>query len=524
VTATSAETGGRVDRLLAGIERVGNKLPDPFVLFVVLFAVLGVASTVMALAGAAVTVPGSGESTAVRGLLTGDGLSWLSSTVVDNFVGFPPLGTVLTILLGVGIAERAGLLSAAIRLAFGSAPRWALPYAVGFIGVSGSIMSDSAFVVIPPLAALVFAAAGRHPVAGLLGGFAAAGAGYSTSMFVTSLDALFAGITTAAAGTLPDPGTAVTPVSNWFFNIASSIVLSVVAGFVIDRLLEPRLVRAGVPTTPAEEDDPAAAGDHPDTPTTSEVTPAERRALRWAGLTFLVLAAAMVAAVLPSGSPWRAEDGSLVPTSPLLDSIAFIVLVLFAVPGLVYGFTARVFTGVADIPESLAATVRTMASFIVLAFVLGQFTALFTWSNVGTWMAVRGADALEGIGLTGFVAIVCFVLLASVLNLFIISGSTMWTLLASVFVPLFALLGFEPAFTQAAFRIGDSATQVITPLNPYMIVLLTLLRRWEPDAGLGTIFARMLPFVVPFWVAWMAVLMVFYFLGIPLGPGTGARY
>ncbi|MFY0408977.1 AbgT family transporter, partial [Solicola sp. PLA-1-18] len=193
------------------------------------------------------------------------------------------------------------------------------------------------------------------------------------------------------------------------------------------------------------------------------------------------------------------------------------------IPGLVYGFASGTWTSSADVPRSLAATVRDMAGFVVLAFVLGQFTALFNWSGVGSWLAVAGAEGLEKIGLTGFVAILCFILLASLLNLFIISGSAMWTLMASVFVPLFAILGFEPAFVQAAFRVGDSATQVITQLNPYMIVLLTMLRRYEPDAGLGTIFARMLPFVVPFWVSWVLVLTVFYGFDLPLGPGTGAR-
>ena len=218
-----------IDRVLGGIERIGNKIPEPFILFVLLLVVTAIATTVMAWLGVSVQVPGSDEVTQIRGFFTGEGLTWFTANLGANFIGFPPLAVVLPIIFGVGLAEKTGLLAAMIRWAFGSAPRWALPYAVALVGVLGSIMSDAAFVVIPPLAALVFKAAGRHPVAGLLGGFAAAGAGYSTTMLVTSLDALFAGITTAVAATLPDPGTPVTPISNYFFNVASSVVRTVAA-------------------------------------------------------------------------------------------------------------------------------------------------------------------------------------------------------------------------------------------------------------------------------------------------------
>ncbi|MFY0409622.1 AbgT family transporter, partial [Solicola sp. PLA-1-18] len=343
----------RVDRMLGAIERAGNRLPEPFVLFSILFTIVAVVSTAMALGDVRVQIPGADDATQVRGLFTSEGMVWLSTNLVPNFIEFPPLGTVLSILLGVGIAERSGLLAAAIRRAFGSAPRWALPYAVGFVGISGSIMSDSAFVVIPPLAAMVFAAAGRHPVAGLLGGFGAVGAGYSTSVFVTSLDALFAGITTTVTQSLPDPGTPVTAVSNYFFNVVSAVVLSLVAGFVIDRVLEPRLTRIGVPTEQQASED---GEEHPmDAIGEAHLTDVERRALRWAGLTMLLVAVAIVAAVLPSASPWRGDGGSFIPESPLLDSIVFVVFVLFAIPGLVYGFASGTWTSSADVPRSLAA-------------------------------------------------------------------------------------------------------------------------------------------------------------------------
>ncbi|MDP9396788.1 MAG: AbgT family transporter [Actinomycetota bacterium] len=546
---TGAPPPTRTDRLLGGIERVGNALPEPFILFAILFLVVGLISTALAAADVQVTVPGANRPTVVRGLFSGEGLGWLFTTFVSNFIGFPPLGTVLTILLAVGLAERSGLLTAVIRLLFGGAPRWALPYAVGLVGVSANVMADSAFIVVPPLAALVFAAAGRHPVAGLLGGFAATGAGYSTSIFVTSIDALFAGITTAVTRTLPNPGAPVSPVSNYYFNAVAAVILGLVAGLVIARVVEPRLERQGVPreradapqAQPVGSVSASAAGDtrSPEAgeATSTDATSAageqgelsaelgarERRALRWAGLATGVLALALVVTALLPGSFFRNDSGGFLPRSPLLDSTVSIVFVLFLVPALVYGALVGTIRSSADVPRLITGAVQDLAAFVVLAFILGQFIALFTWTGIGSWLAVTGADTLQSLGFTGFGAILGFVVLASLLNLFIISGSSLWTLLASVFVPLFLLLGYEPAFVQAAFRVGDSATQVMTPLNPYMIVLLAFVRRYEPEAGLGTVMARMVPFVVPFFLAWTALLALFYFAGFPFGPGTNAR-
>lgn len=513
---------GLTDKILNGVERAGNKLPEPFMLFLILFAVTGVVSTAMALADVEVTVPGSDEAVVIKGLFTGEGMTWLTTTLGENYIGFPPLVTVLPILLAIGISQHSGLLAAAIRKLFGSSPSWMLPYVVGFVGVVSSIMADSAFVVVPPLAALVFKAAGRHPVAGLLGGFAAAGAGYSTNIFPTSLDALFAGITSSVMDALPDfEFTAVNPVSNWFFNIASSLILGFVAGFIIDRILEPRLNRQGIGRDEITEEGEVATSGESAEQMRAELTPAENKGLIAAVIAAAVLTAIVLAATLVPSSPWRNEDGGFLPKSPLLDSIVFIVVAYFIVLGLTYGLVVGTLRSTRDAVAMMTESLKEMLPFVVLAFILGNFIALFNWSGIGTWIAVTGAAALEGIGLTGFPAVLGFMLLASCLNLFIISGSGMWAIMAAVFVPMFALIGYEPAFTQAAFRVGDSATQVITPMNPYMIVLLGMLRKYEPGAGLGSLMARMLPFVVPFWLVWTVILAVFFFADLPLGPGNG---
>ncbi|ARV65635.1 AbgT family transporter [Corynebacterium glutamicum] len=507
------------DKFLNGVETLGNKLPTPFTLFLILFLITALASSIMAWMNVSVIVPGSDEELFVKGLFTGEGLTWLTTNLGANYIGFPPLLTVLPILLAVGVAERSGMLAALIRKLFGSAKKIVLPYAVGVIGVTASIMADAAFVVVPPLAAMVFKAAGRHPVAGLLGSFAAVGAGYSTAIVPTSLDALFAGITNAVMETLPGIATTeVNPVSNYYFNIASSIVLGLLCGFLIDKVLEPRMWRQKIATEYAESIEPTSAAD--DEEISATLTAQENRALTISMWTTLATAIIVLVVVLIPGSPWRNEDGGFLPTSPLLSSVVFIVFLFFMVMGLAYGMVVGTIKNMDDVVNMMGEAIKDMIGFLVLAFILGQFVALFNWTGIGTWTAVQGAAGLEAIGLTGFPAIIAFIILASCLNLLIISGSAMWTLMAAVFVPMFALLGYEPSFIQAAFRVGDSATQVITPLNPYMIVILGLLRRYEPDAGLGTLMSRLIPFVIPFWLAWATLLAIWFYADLPLGPGS----
>lgn len=515
---TAAVRTSRLDRVLNLIERVGNRLPEPFILFALLFAFIAVLSTVVAAFGVTVRIPGDDSVTPIRGALTGPGLEFLFTEMPGNFIGFPPLETVVTIMLAVGLAERAGLLTAMIRYAFGGAPRWVLPYAVGFVGISSSVMADSSMIIIPPLAAMVFKAAGRHPVAGLLGGFAAAGAGYSTAPVVTSLDALFSGVSNTVAATLPDAGTPVTPVSNYFFNLVSSVLLALLVGFLIDKVVEPRMNRSGISRTEQAGTDSAEQTEFEMKP---QLDPIEKRGLVRAGLAFLVAFAAVLALVLAPGSPLANDAGGFLPESPLLDSVTTLIFLAFVVPAIAYGACTGTVARASDVPKLMGAALRDLAGFIVLAFMLGQFIGLFTWTNLGAWLAVSGADLLGALGLDGYPAFLGFMVLASLLNLFIISGSSLWTLMASVFVPMFLLLGFEPGFAQAAFRVGDSATQVMTPLNPYMIIILGYLRRYEPSAGMGTLVAKMVPFVVPFWVLWALVLTVFFFADLPLGPGMG---
>ncbi|MGO2613351.1 AbgT family transporter [Corynebacterium flavescens] len=514
-----------MDRFLSGVEYLGNKLPQPFTIFLFLFVLTGVISSILAWNSVTVVVPGTDEEQAVKGLFTGEGLTWFTTTMGANYINFPPLATVLPIMLAVGVAERSGMLSALIRRLFGSAKGWVLPYAVGIIGVTASIMADAAFVIVPPLAAMVFKAAGRHPVAGLIGGFAAVGAGYSTAIVPTSLDALFAGITGAVMETLPGVHYSdVNAMSNYFFNVTSSIVLGILAGFIIAHVVEPRMWKQNIPTEEhVDAEDAAERGDRNEDgeEITAELKPIEKKGLVWTGIATIIVAAIVIAAILVPGSPWRNETGGFLPKSPLMSSIVFLVFLFFLVFGVVYGRVVGTVKGIGDVVNMMIGALKDMMSFLILAFILGQFVALFAWTGIGAFTAVKGAAFLESIGLTGFPAIFAFIVLASLLNLLIISGSSMWTLMAAVFVPMFALLGYEPAFVQGAFRVGDSATQIITPLNPYMIVMLGFLQRYEPKAGLGTLISRLIPFVIPFFIAWTLVLAVWFYADLPLGPGNG---
>jgi aminobenzoyl-glutamate transport protein len=506
MTETVARPTTFVDRALSGIERLGNRLPNPVVLFLVLFGLLGVVSTALALGGATVTVPGKDESLAVKALFSGEGVAWLLQNMVKNFAEFPPIAAVLVMIMAVGLAEKTGLLEALMRGTLARAPRWLLPYAVAIVACQAHMMSDVASIVLPPLAAIVFKSAGRHPVAGLIGGFACVGAGYAAGFTIGSLDALYIGITQKSAAILPQAeGLPLHILVNWYFTGASSLVLGLLGGFLISRVLEPRLGAYTPDGEPAES---------------LSLEPAQRRGVIRAAIVVAGYAAVVLVAWLLPGSPLRGEGGSLVP-SPVLSGVVPLLFVAFVLGGITYGVTVRSLTSSDDAVTIMGDSVKNMASYVVMMFVAAQVIALFNWSNVGIMLAVRAAALLESLGLTGYAALVMLILLAAVLNLFIVSGSALWSLLGPVFVPAFMLLGLHPAVSQAAFRIGDSATGIITPMNPYLFLLLAMLRSYEPEAKLGTLMSRLAIFVPPFLVVWTVILGVFYALGVPLGPGAG---
>lgn len=499
-------------RIFGTIERVGRLVPHPFYLFWYLLLATGVLSAVLAANDVTAQLPGAEKPTAVRNILSVEGLQHLLTTLVPNFIGFPPLGVVLTVLLGVGVAERTGLLRTAVAASLSRVPaRW-MPLAVCFVAGQGHVMGDAGFLVLPPLAALAFRAVGRHPVAGMLGAFAGLSAGYGSGLLIGALDANLSALTTAA---VPDGTDATTSVlMNYWFQAAAGLVLPVVVAAVLVRWVEPGLA----PYDPAHGPDGSTDGDDGDDDLAT-VTPRQRRALRIGGIALLVYLAVVVAAWLVPGGPLQGDDGALI-DSPFFAGIVPLVTIAFLLAGIAYGVAAGTITTADDVPRLMADSVMDMRFFIVVAFSAGQFIAMFAWSGVGDWIAVEGAGVLRDADVGGLGALLLALLVTSLLGLVIFSGSSLWAVLSPVFVPIFVGLGLHPATIQATYRIGDSIANPVSPLNPYLYVLQDNARRYDPDFDIGKVFARMALFVLPVALFWVIILIVFYVFSIPTGPGA----
>ncbi|SIT71100.1 AbgT family transporter [Edaphobacillus lindanitolerans] len=493
---------GFFNKFLNGVERVGNKLPDPFILFVYMALGVIILSWIFSLFNAQVTHPGTGETLTIKNLASGEGLRYIVTSMIENFTGFAPLGIVLAMMLGIGLTEKVGMLDYAIRKTIMKSPPWLLTYSVAFVGVMGNLASDAAMLLIPPLAAMVFYKVGRHPLAGLAVGYASSGAGFTANLLIVGTDALLAGISTEAAKII-DESIVVTPADNWYFNIVSVFVITFLAGFITSKFIEPRLGKySGEAVEVDVEEDPPNAGKG-------------FRNSMIAALIFLVL---VYLSVGFSWSPLRSEEGKVIP-SPFLTGIVPILLFLFLTVGVTYGVTVGKIKSGKDIAAYMAEAMKDMSSYIVLIFAISQFIAYFNWSNIGIWVAVNGAEFLESVNFTGIGLIIGYIIFTACMNFLITSGSAKWALEAPIFVPMFMQLGYHPAFTQAAYRIADSSTNIVTPLMPYMVVVLTFMQKYDKKAGIGTLISLMLPYSISFLVAWIILILLFFYAGIPFGPG-----
>ncbi|MFD5394832.1 AbgT family transporter [Streptomyces sp. NPDC127097] len=503
-----------MDGLLGRVERVVNRLPHPFALFAGIFGLVAVVSTVVAAFDVAVQVPGEKSPAPVLGALTPEGLSHLLGTAIDSFMAFPALGPVLVIAMGIGVAQGTGALECLMRIAFLRVSRRWVPYLVAFVACQGHVLADSAYILLPSLAAIVFKAVGRNPVAGLLGAFVCVGSGYDGGILLGTLDVTTTGITKSAAELLPGiDGYHVHIAMNWFFTATAGLLLPLVGGFLIDRVLEPRLA----PWDPRH--DPARSGGAETGAAETLATPAQRRALLISGGVTLMAAAAMVTAWLLPGSPLRGEDGVLAP-SPFVDSLALVLSGLFFLFGIVYARCGGVGREARAVYPHLVGAVRDMSGFVVLVFAIAQTINLLTWSNLGKLFAIGLADGAKSVGLGGFGILLAVVLVTSLLNLLITSGSALWSILGTVMVPAGMLLGLSPAAVHAAFRIGDSVTGAITPMQVFLYFALVSAQKYQPELRLGTVISRLVPFALSFATVWTVILTGFYFLGLPLGPGA----
>ncbi|WP_296971592.1 AbgT family transporter [Tepidanaerobacter sp. EBM-38] len=496
---------GGFERFLDWVERVGNKLPHPFFLFVYLTIGIMVLSAILSMLGISAINPASGEEVMVKNLLTREGVEWMLVNALKNFTGFAPLGLVLSMQMGIGLAEQAGLLSAFMRKTMYNAPLWAISLAVMFVGINGNIASDASIVIIPTLAASIYLSLGKNPLVGLMAGYAAACAGFSANLIIVGTDALLAGITQEAVKII-NPDISVNPSINWYFMVASTIIFTFVGAWVTDKIIAPRLGEYKGKIKVTENQD---------------LTPIENLALKNTGKAALVFLAILAIAVLPKNAILRnAKTGGLIP-SPFLNGIIPILMLFFITIGVAYGKTVGTIKTAGDIPKLMAEAVKTMSGYIVLVFIIGQFVAYFNWTNIGVIIAVKGAEFLQTVGFTGLPLIIGIILLSTIVNLFIGSGSAKWSILAPIFVPMLMLLGYSPAMTQVIYRIGDSSTNPITPLFPYFPIALGLAQYYDEDAGMGTLMSLMLPYSLIFLIVWILQLIVWMVLDLPLGPGAG---
>ncbi|MCO7196453.1 AbgT family transporter [Pseudonocardia sp. McavD-2-B] len=498
----------RLVRAMAVVERVGNALPHPFWLFWVLSAILAVVSAGLAAAGVAVVAP-DGEPVAVRNLLSGDGLAMAVSSMIDNFAQFPPMATIVTVIMGVAVAERSGLLAAAMRAGVARVPASLVVFAVAFAGTVAHVASAAAYVILVPLGGLAFRAVGRSPILGIVVAYTAIASGYDASPVPTPNDAIFAGITTAAAR-IVDPAVVVTPVGNWFFNIASSVVLALVITLVTRVVLAKR---------PDLDPDPDAPDD--DVAGLS-LSAAERTGLRRAGWVLLGCAVLLAAVMAPEWSPLRGENGSVV-ESPLVEGIGAVIALLFGLLGIVFGRAVGTIATAADVPKLMADGIRQVAPVLALFFAIAQFLAYFDWTHVGDVLAVVAADALRTTGVPIPVVFLMVLAVLTVVNVMVTSGTAMWSIAAPVIVPMLMLVEVPPETTQALFRIADSGSTAITPMSPYFVMALGFLQRYRKDAGIGTLASYTLPLAVAMTAVWTLLFFAWWALGIPLGPGAPVR-
>ena len=513
--------------LLGWIEKIGNRLPDPFWLFVILAGVVAVASWLASMAGLSAVDPASGEEIHVESLLTGDNLSRMVTDAVDNFIAFPPLGVILATMLGVAVAEQTGLLAAMVRSMVDRVSPKILTFMVALAGVTGSVASDAIYVIIIPLGAMAFHAVGRSPVVGAMVAFASASAGFNASLILNVTDLLLAGISTSAAQ-IVDSAYEVSPLANIFFVIPSAIVLSLIITAVtelyVDKKAQGLVDHDAIDEDELQLDESTEPDDaHLTDDDDLSLTPLERKGLIWAGVTLLLSLAAYFALLFIPGSPFARPDEGFM-ESPLIRAIAVPIALMFFVTGLVYGLIVGTINKAADIPEFMAKGLESLLPILVLFFAVSQFLAWFQWSNLGPWTAIKGSELLQSWDLPNVLLFAAFVLMVTLINLFITSGSAQWVLMAPVVVPMMMYVDVSPEVTQMLYRIGDSPSNIITPMSPYFALALTFLQKYYKKAGVGTLMSLSLPYSVAMLVGWFLFFMLWYTLGIPLGPGSPMGY
>ncbi len=493
--------------LLRWVEKIGNKLPHPFWLFVWISGLIVVISAVTAFFGVQATQPGTGEIVNAKNLISSDGLRWFVQNLVTNFAHFAPLGLVLVMLMGVSIAERSGLLTIIMRKITYATPQKVIFPVIFMIAAIGNIGSDAGIVIVPPIAAIIFMQLGYHPIAGLVAGYAGATAGFTANIVIAGTDVLLAGISTQITQTLT-PAMEVSATANWYFMIASTFMLGLGGAFIVRRFTIPRTAHfAGMDKVAdfAEQD--------------KALTPAEKKGLKKAGISALIYLFFIALLVVPPGAPLRnPETGGIVP-SPFLRGLVPILFFLFAIPGYFYGKATGAIKKKDDVIKLMEEGMKSLAGYIVLMLVVAQFVNIFSWSNLDSILAIQGANFLEATGLTGPLLFVLFIILIAVLNIFLGSGSAKWAIFAPIFIPMLAQLDYNPAFVQLMYRMGDSITNSISPLYVYFPLLIGWIHQYDKRLKIGTIISLLVPYAIILLIMWLVLLFIWVALNLPIGIG-----
>ncbi len=504
-TSQQAPPTGAIARFLRIVERGGNALPHPATLFLLFALGVIVFSEIAVRMDVSAVHPKTGATLAPVSLLSIAGLGRILTETVKNFTGFAPLGTVLVALLGIGIAEGSGLIGALMRLLVLSAPKFLLTFVVVFAGVLSNVASEIGYVLLVPLAAVIFQSAGRHPIVGLAASFAGVSGGYSANLLIGTIDPLLSGITQEAAR-LVDPTIEINPTCNYYFMFASTFLIAGLGVFVTERIVAPRF---GAWSGPSGAETSGGV---------QKLSAAENKGLLAAAGALAVLTAIALWGLLPATGFLRASDGDLF-KGPFMKGVVTVIFLGGALCGLAYGLAAKTIRSDGDAMKGMAKSMETLGSYLVLVFFAAQFVAYFDWTNLGLIFAVKGAEALKSSGMAGAPVLVAFVLLTATVNLFMGSASAKWALMAPVFVPMLMLNDIPPDVTQCAYRVGDSCTNIISPMMSYFALIIAFFQRYDPKAGIGTLVATMLPYTLVFLVAWSIFFTVWVQLGWPLGPG-----
>jgi aminobenzoyl-glutamate transport protein len=503
-----ANSKNLIEKSLEKIEKVGNKLPNPTTLFALFAFGVIILSWVVSQFDFSVTLPGSDKVIRPISLLSVEGLHKIIANLITNFTSFAPLGTVLVSLLGIAVAEHSGLIGTSLRLLVIKAPKKLLTFVIVFSGIMSNTASEIGYVLLVPLSAMIFLAVGRNPIAGLAAAFAGVSGGYSANLLLGTIDPLLAGLTQEAAHII-NPAYEVNAAANYYFLFVSTFFIAAAGTWITEKIVIPRL-GSYKGTTEVEE--------------IKELSKNEKTGLIYAGIAVTIFIGIILIGIIPEDGFLRDPKTGSILKSPFLSGIVAFIFLGGLVAGLAYGIGAKTIKSDGDVIKGMNKSMETLGSYIVLVFFAAQFVAFFNWTNLGQILAVEGAQLLKSSGLGAIPLMIMFIIMTAIINLFIGSASAKWAIMAPIFVPMFMLLGYSPELVQAAYRVGDSITNIISPMMSYFALIITFINKYDKNAGIGTLISVMLPYTFIFFVIWTVLFIVWFAFGLPVGPGADLYY